>query len=517
MRIEKTGSAYDINNSANLGISQAREKETNETKDGFVKSEVKEQKTVSSALELFSKRSKDLGIKEKTVQYADGYGRIKHLALNFTGYADSSSRSQIMNAYKVMFKEMEPDTKFTIVVDREAFKNQIQDMIKDNEIPNPDRFQFILPEKSKSLTIWARDMMLTTFDPQTQGKNVILQQYPLHNWHQDDYVIPPAILAANPEFGYVEDQRLITDGGDVASNTKQSFVGYYSIGATAKKLSKMTNKNKDLRSRAIQYFQEKYDKEVVQTDEKNMFPYEFVPKEYPMKVHRLSFDVVDNPDYKPLELKENQVREGRMYEDLAVELFEARLGKPVMVLGKDDPSTPQVETPASDHLDMGFTPVDDNTCMLGDPKIARDVFRKMTPERLAEVEEILSRVEGEQVDLKSYVKTIRKGNKPYEFDAYEKQLKNEGYNVVRVPHEEPRMGWPYISYNNCLMENFEKDGKEVKRVFLPVYGVKELDSLAVKAYEDQGFEVHTMKMDSVSRKWGALRCISNWLEKSPRG
>ncbi len=83
-----------------------------------------------------------------------------------------------------------------------------------------------------------------------------------------------------------------------------------------------------------------------------------------------------------------------------------------------------------------------------------------------------------------------------------------------LPHHEPaQSGDPYITYNNCLMERFEKDGHEYRRVFLPVYG-QPSDDVAIKTWESQNFEVVPMPLDQLSSRWGALRCISNWLDRS---
>ena len=93
-------------------------------------------------------------------------------------------------------------------------------------------------------------------------------------------------------------------------------------------------------------------------------------------------------------------------------------------------------------------------------------------------------------------------------------LENLGYNVIRLPHHEPsQSGDSYITYNNCLMERFEKDGKEYRRVFLPVYG-QDSDNVAIKTWEGQGFEVVPMPLQHLTTRWGGLRCISNWLDRS---
>jgi hypothetical protein len=519
MKIDN-GSRYSNSAETCRTVPSRKPEEKNvEFTDLFTGSANKKEDTPSSFFELYTTVKTSIQNEQKTRQYADGHGRIKHLALNYTSYAGNQAREQMKNAYKIMFKEMEPDTKFTIAINKKEYKDELTKMIKDENIPNPERFNFILPEKSKDLTIWARDMMLCTYDPEQEGKSVIVQQTPLHDWHLDDKVIPKEIAASSSDLGYLEEPRMVTDGGDVASNTEQSFVGYRSIAATAHKLSKMAGRNSDFRAKATEYYEDKHDKQVVHTSEENMFPFKLVPRDNPEKNHQVGFDLDNNPHYKVIDLKENQVREGNVYEDLAEELFETTLGKPIMILGKDDPETTVVEGPASDHLDMAFSPIDDKTCFVGDPTLTARILSGMSEERLEEVEKILNHdSEGDNrklVDLKSVNKHPK--NHAPSFDYYAKQLEDKGYNVVRLPNVTPKSREPYVSYTNCLIENFEKDGEEVRRVFLPTYGIEELDKYAINAFEEQGFEVHDMQLDWVSRRWGALRCISNWPEKSPQG
>ena len=108
--------------------------------------------------------------------------------------------------------------------------------------------------------------------------------------------------------------------------------------------------------------------------------------------------------------------------------------------------------------------------------------------------------------------------KQSDFDAYAHILEGKGYQVLRVPYLEPLdPGDPYFSYNNCLMERFDKDGQPVRRVFLPHYGVQKLDDIADNVWKSQGFDVHPIPLATLSSEWGALRCVSNWIDRSPRG
>jgi len=457
-------------------------------------------------------------MEQKTVQYADSYGRVKHLALQLSSYASGKVRSQMLNAYKTLFQKMEPDTKFTIVVESDRDKADVDKILKDNKIPNPERIQYIKPNVG-GLTVWARDQMIGMYLPDDPNHTGLLNQTTLHNWHDSDTKVPPKIADANPKIILDKEPRLITDGGDTVSNRNESYVGYYSLAATAENLHRVGRSNNFVKTQIVAHYEAKTGKRVVLSELDNPFPFKIVPEPFPKDVHKVPFRLESNPDYQPLKAAGNQVDEATMYEDMAKELFEKQFGKKVNVMGKDDPPTPQIEEPASDHMDMGLTPVDEKTFMLGSPDLTKSLIRSMSPSELRQAEQVLSEAAGKRIDLKSYADTSRKGDKQNEFDAYEKKLTGDGYRVVRLPHAEPDWGSPYISYNNCLMERFDKnnDGTEYRRIFLPVYGIPKLDNFAIDAYKKEGFEVIPMPLDALSARWGALRCISNWLERSPQG
>ena len=454
----------------------------------------------------------------KTKQYADSYGRVKHLALQLSNYVYGRTRTQVLDAYKTLFQKMEPDTKFTIVVETDRDKSDVEKVIKDNNIENPERIQFVKPDVG-SLTVWARDEMVGMYLPDSPGQSALLNQTTLHYWHNNDSKVPAYIADKYNEIVLDKEPRIVTDGGDVAANRNESYVGNFSYTATVDNLHKMGRRDSSVKQRLIQYYENKYGKKVVESDDDNPFAFKVVPKKYPKEIHRMPFKVVKNPDYKPVKTGPGEVSEEKMYKDVAIDLFEAQFGKKVNIMGADDPSTSHVEKPASDHLDMGMTPVDEKTFTLGSPALARSIFKSMTNEELEQAENVLSKATGKPIDLKRVINDSRVNDSQEDFDAYENKLVKDGYRVVRLPHAEPGWGSPYISYNNCLMERFDKkgDGTEYRRIFLPVYGIEKLDNYAINAYEKEGFEVVPMKLDALSTKWGALRCISNWLERSPQG
>ena len=458
---------------------------------------------------VLSNNPRELGEK----QFADSYGRVKNLALMLSSYASGETRRQMLDAYHTLFTRMEPDTKFTIAVGSSRDRKDIETMMEQTKVPNPERITFVDP-KAGSLTVWARDMMVPlqlTDDPSRVG---LLEQTPLHNWHDSDSAVPGAICAQNPSILLDQDKRLVTDGGDVQSNTKESFVGYYSISATADRLAKQMDSDPELKEKFVADYEARTGKTVVNSKGPTIFPFRQQFKEVSNPA-ALNWELVENPAFKKRELKANEVTAAQMYEDSAKSLFEEKFGKPVTILGKDDLSTANhTEEPATDHMDMGCTPIDDNTFFVGDPGLAKECVSKMTDAELKDAERILSESAGHHVRLPRA--GDRNRDNQQDFDAYAKTLTEKGYNVIRMPHAEPGMSRSYISYNNCLMERFQReDGTNVRRVFLPVYNIPKLDDYAIKTWESQDFEVIPMPLGALSQRWGALRCISNWLDRSP--
>lgn len=404
-------------------------------------------------------------------QFADAQGQIKNLALMMSSYVGGKSRAQMLSAYKTLFLKMEPDTKFTITVESARDQADIQKAMTDCQMSNPARVQFVQPNVG-SLTVWARDMMVPLYLKDDPSHVALLGQQPLHDWHGNDKLVPVHICKSNPNILFDDDKSLVTDGGDVMANSKESFVGYYSLDSTAQKIASSLNSDPKLKQQMVQKYSEK----------------------------------LGHPINTPDEFRE-------MTEQIAVDRFSQKFGKPVTVLGKDDPATAHREEPATDHMDMGCTPIDDKNFFVGDPRLAKQIVSRMTPQEIADAEAKLSEAAGEPVRLVS-----RNQDCQEDFDAYEKTLKDKGYNVIRMPHlENGAVSRSYISYNNCLMENFTRaDGTKVRRVFLPVYEIPKLDAYAIKTWESQGYEVIPMPLGALSERKGALRCVSNWLERSPQ-
>lgn len=360
--------------------------------------------------------------------------------------------------------------------------------------------------------------MVGIYTPDDPTHTALMHQTTLHSWHLNDMQVPGKITDANPKVVLDTEPFIVTDGGDVQSNTKEAFAGYYSIVSSEMKIADAIGKDPALKAKVFDYYEKHYGNKIVEPAPGDLhFPYE---KKMRTDQNDGSFRLERDPAFHRDDLGPGKVTEQKALEELAVQLFSERFDKPVQVMGRDDPKLPGREMdPATDHMDMGCTPIDDNTFLVGDPSLAKQVVNSMAPDEKDQLEHVLSMRAGYPVKL-SQAGQFQPHNRDdqSDFDAYAHILESKGYKVLRVPHlEPPKDGDPYLSYNNCLMERFEKDGKEVRRVFLPHYGIKKLDDMADQVWKSQGYEVHPIPLEALSAEWGALRCVSNWLDRSPRG
>jgi hypothetical protein len=447
----------------------------------------------------------------RTRAFADSYGRVTRLALMLSPYAADEERGQLLGAYKTLFTEMEHDTQFIVVVQTDQDQADVRKVIADNQVPNPERITFLKPNVG-NLTIWARDMMVGMYLPDDPSRTALLHQTTLHSWHLSDMQVPAKIAAALPSIYLDTEPFIVTDGGDFQSNTREAFVGYYSIVSTQMKIWTALATDAALKARVFAFYERHYGKTVVEPADGNVqFPYVKQPGT------EGSYQLVRNPAFHREDAGQGKVTLQHALEDLAIRLFAERADKPVQVMGRDDPNDlGREKDPATDHMDMGCTPIDDDTFLVGDPHLAQQVVASMTAEEHQQLQLVLSKIARRPVQVPRI--QPRNRDDQSDFEAYVHILEQKGYKVVRVPHlEPPHDGDPYISYNNCLMERFAKDGSKIRRVFLPRYNVPKLDNMAREVWESLGFKVIQIPLWAVSAVWGALRCVSNWLDRFPRG
>jgi hypothetical protein len=301
----------------------------------------------------------------------------------------------------------------------------------------------------------------------------------------------------------IQQPYILTDGGDTVSNSKESFVGYNSISYTKNELKKFTDSHPEFKKWVTDYYYNTLNNGSQKLD-----------NPVDLKAGQINGEIKKYP-----EKKIGTVSEDQMYEDLSVELFHEYFDKPITVMGKDDPATPQKETIAAFHQDVCLTPVSDKTFFLGDPVLFKKILKEMTPEERKKAEEQFAKVceDLDEDGLNEFIEYGEYKNISENFEAHAKTLKNKGYEIVRLPFYSSYTNIiPSFTYNNCLIEDFEKEGKHIKRVFLPIIGVDAFDNYAIDAYKQQGFEVFPIRMEEISKQYGELRCITNWLERSEK-
>lgn len=422
--------------------------------------------------------------------FADPFGRITHLALQLDSEVTEPIRRNVLNAWMTLFRVMDPDVRFTIVLERDRDRKEVESLLAEAGIAAPQRFQFLVA-KDLDITMWSRDQMLGLFS--ADERTTLLGQTTMRP-HGDDPHLPPRIAEANAATVVLDpDKRLVTDGGDEVSNSKETFLGYNSLYLTAQKL---------------------YESSPSAVPGVSPFR-EGLVCEWRDGLRAPDFHYEPNLFFAPVEgLPDEQYWLGE-----ARKLFEEKFGKPVTVVGADDPATPEKEEPATFHIDMGLTPVDDRTMLVGDPSMALEIVRGLPPEEYADHNRRLSEALGFEGDhLAALVRenTVENPLLQHQFEKNAELMAARGYDVVRVPYLQGPWDLPWVTYNNCLQEMFTReDGTQVRRVFLPVYGLPALDAKAREVYEAQGFEVIPLELPALTSWRGAIRCISNILGRSP--
>lgn len=429
---------------------------------------------------------------QDTFVHPDSTGKIQHLVLQLDGNATPQIRKEVEGAWTKLFKNMDSDVNFTITLENEKDRQGVRDLIEREQIPNPERFNLLMTD-DLNITMWARDQMVGLGN--VSGGNTLLGQTTMRP-HGDDELLPPRIAASIPGLGFDPDKRLQTDGGDEVSNPNETFLGYASLYLTAKRL---------------------YEADQAEQGKKSpLTPFD--------KSLRLDYsEGLNSPDFKfstnLFKSAGDDLPQQELYLSRALDLFEQKFGHKVTIIGDDDPSTPIVEKPATFHMDMGMTPIDSNKILVGDPSIAVAAVNNMSPEERADHNARINSALGlpaQNDTLGELVQesTVNEPDLQHNFDVNARKVAGEGYMIDRLPYLQGPPGRSWVTYNNCLMESYTRDdGSKVRRVFLPTYDLPILDGIAKETYEKQGFEVIPLNLAALTSWRGAIRCISNVLDR----
>ncbi|MFN4220347.1 MAG: hypothetical protein ACK4GJ_05455 [bacterium] len=205
----------------------------------------------------------------------------------------------------------------------------------------------------------------------------------------------------------------------------------------------------------------------------------------------------------------------------ATEVLSKLLNKQVIPYGKDDPQTPLKEKPPTFHIDVGVAPIDDNTLLVGDIKLALDIIKELSDEERKKLEKDLNESSKPigQFSL-SYLENLQYEEIQANFNSIAKQYEKLGYRVIRIPYIPGKLDkypyYPYITYTNSLIETFtDEKGKPIRRVFMPSYH-ELLDRYAEEIYKKEGFEVIKLPSAHLTALAGAIWCNTQVLKREEK-
>lgn len=156
--------------------------------------------------------------------------------------------------------------------------------------------------------------------------------------------------------------------------------------------------------------------------------------------------------------------------------MEASLGKRIVAIGETPEDVPD------HHICMYLTPLGERRVAIADPWLGLKLY--------------LQDPAGESIDVET-------DTSKYEpFGNVIRHMEQQGYDVVRVPFLLTRTPRVYVSYNNAILER-RRDGKVI---YMPVYGIPNLDRAAGAAFEAQGWRVIPVRVGKLYRHTGSLRC-----------
>lgn len=175
------------------------------------------------------------------------------------------------------------------------------------------------------------------------------------------------------------------------------------------------------------------------------------------------------------------------------------LGKEVVFLQDTDGNVPK------SHADMYLTPLPGNRALLADPRLGTQLLEGLTEGSLS-----YPNLEGVDRGILFFKHDDRLSD---QFDEIHQDLKKRGLEVDRLPGVFAGDNEWMVTYNNVLMD-FRR-GHSI--VYMPVYHLDTLDHAARKVYESKGFEVRTIDVSTVFHLNGAIRCLTNVIERKPTG
>ncbi len=154
------------------------------------------------------------------------------------------------------------------------------------------------------------------------------------------------------------------------------------------------------------------------------------------------------------------------------------LGREVVPLGGWGEDVPD------HHIGMYLTPMGDGRVAVASPELGERLYRALP------LEDQVLELQDDPAELRRFARVAD-------------ELRAQGLSVVEVPMlltASPRV---YVSYNNALLE--QRDGERV--VYMPVYGIADLDDAATEVFRGMGWRVEPVRVDDVYSYTGSLRCL----------
>lgn len=194
--------------------------------------------------------------------------------------------------------------------------------------------------------------------------------------------------------------------------------------------------------------------------------------------------------------------------DRPQEELERILGRPLVIIA--NPGGPGVWH----HLDMYLTPVDERTVLLASPSFAVNLLSPSPPLHTVDtsMSPPLLKIKAAAGGSDALLSCTRQAllAQP-DLDSIADQLRELGYTVLRLPVVVNEADEWLMTYNNVLMEQ----RGERRIVYMPIYHVPALDSVAAAIYRGLGFEVRTIDVSRLYAWGGAVRCIANVIARRP--
>lgn len=401
--------------------------------------------------------------------FPDSCGNIQHMALQlgnveFDKPLPQETHQGLMGVWQQLFQEMSPQTHFSVVCADAQGEQSVQQLVERSGI-DPSRVSILPANSEKGMSIWIRDSMLPVKD--SAGLSKLLIQDRTYWPGPEDNRVAPLLDEAHPQISSQAHPALRIDGGNVLSNRRHSVVGSDSIRHTRARLQELAQDPERLRE--IEDFYRK---------------------------------------------ASGQEPGPHMWDDLPRLVFENEFQRPVLVVARER------EQPAF-HIDMTMTPIGDYKFLVGDPGMAIRALQALSPQQRDEVNRSMALqagiTSGEDL-VQKLIDANGSSETQANYDATAQELAEAGYAIERVPALMGlRTTWsvPYLTYNNCMIEQYTDDlGFQVRKVYLPQYGCEPLDRMAEEIYRCNGFEVVPLEMGSISKLEGAIRCSSYALERA---